>query len=224
MKQLFLKYHEKWAKEKIKLFLANINLSNNCFLLDLGGQGGAYMNRFKKYFKSNYRIIIADIDERALEEAKQNGYETRFMDGGQRFPFNDSEFDCIFCNSVIEHVTIPKEEAWQMGNHFKERSMEIQKGFANEIRRCSKSYYVQTPHRHFPLEAHTWFPLISFFPRKLQILSIKVLNRFWFKKTTPDWNLLDEYQMKEFFPDAQIFVIKKLGFKKEIIAIKPFHD
>ena len=223
MKKLFNKFHEKWAKEKINFFLSNINLPGNSTILDLGGHDGAYMERFKNYFGNSYNILIADINEKALKMATERGYKTRYLDGSKdAFPFREAEFDCIFCNSVIEHVTLPKDEIWAMHNDFERRSLVIQKKFADEIRRCSKSYYVQTPHRGFPIEAHTWFPFIGFFPRSLQIYSIKFLNKFWFKKTSPDWNLLDENQMKEFFPDAKIFVIKKAGFKKEIIALKHF--
>ena len=59
-------------------------------------------------------------------------------------------------------------------------------------------------------------------PRTLQVKLIKLLNKFWVKKTGPDWNLLDEKQMKSFFPEAEIIVIKKFGFKKEIIALSPY--
>lgn len=223
MKTVFLKYHERWAKEKIQFFLSNMDLPISSTILDLGGSNGVYMDRFKKDFGKSFNILIADINERSLESAREKGFETRYLDGGKEgFSFNDSEFDCIFCNSVIEHVTISKDEIWETRNNFRERSLLIQKKFADEIRRCSKSYYVQTPHRHFPIEAHTWFPFIGFMPRIIQVLFIKGLNKFWFKKTTPDWNLLDENQMKEFFPDAKITVIKKMGFKKEIIAIKSF--
>ena len=224
MKRLFAHHHEKWAKEKIQLFISNINLKPNDSVLDLGGQNGAYMERMKP-FLGGCEILIGDIDEKQLAEAERKGYETRYIDGSRdSLPFSDEEFDCIFCNSVIEHVTLPKNEIWHYGNHFRRRSLLVQRHFADEIRRCSKSYYVQTPHRHFPIEAHTWFPLISYMPRFIQIAAIKLLNTFWFKKTTPDWNLLDERQMQDFFPDAKIFVIKKMGFKKEIIAIKPHED
>ena len=222
MKKFFKKKHEKWAKEKIELFLSNINLPHDSSLLDLGGNNGAYMERMKDKL-NDFNILIADIDEDALNKAKQKGYETRYIDGSKdSFPFSEGELDCIFCNSVIEHVTIPKEQIWKTGNNFRKRSLATQKHFASEIRRCSKSYFVQTPHRHFPIEAHTWFPLINFMPRFIQIMAIKILNTFWFKRTTPDWNLLDEHQMKEFFPDAKIIVNRKMGMKKEIIAIKAF--
>lgn len=223
MKKLFSKYHEKWAKEKIKFFLSKINLPANSSILDLGGSNGAYMDRFKNDFGKQYTILIADIDEPALASARQKGFQTRIIDGSKdHFPFTDGEFDCIFCNSVIEHVTIPKAEIWTTTKDFKKRSLVIQQHFANEIRRCAKSYYVQTPHRHFLIEAHTWFPFIGYLPRKLQIALLKQLNKFWVKKTDPDWNLLDEHQMKTFFPDAEITVVKKFGMKKEIIAIKRY--
>lgn len=225
MKKLFSKYHEQWAIEKINVFLSKIKLPANCSILDLGGNDGAYMERFKKYFNPGNKIIIADIDDAALSKARERGYETQYVDCGKdRFPFPDKSFDCIFCNSVIEHVTVPKEEIWNTNNNFKERSLQIQRNFASEIERTAKSYYVQTPHRGFPVEAHTWFPFISYFPRTMQINAIKLLNRFWVKKTSPDWNLLDEKQMQEMFPSAQILVIRKMGFKKEIIAIKPYQN
>ena len=226
MKKLFSIYHKMWAKEKINLFIENINLPINSSVLDLGGGNGSYMKQLtniQENFNILNDILIADIDEKSLKKAREKGFKTKTIDGSKvNLPFKDSEFDCIFCNSVIEHVTISKNDVWKIKNDFKKRSLLIQKNFANEICRCSKSYYVQTPHRHFPVEAHTWFPFIGYLPRIMQVLFIKFLNKFWIKKTAPDWNLLDETQMKEFFPDAKIFVIKKMGFKKEIIAIKPY--
>jgi cyclopropane fatty-acyl-phospholipid synthase-like methyltransferase len=221
LKKLFKKYHEKWAFERISIFKSSIKLAAGSSILDLGGYDGAFMDRFKLHSANQYKILIADLSIAGLNKAKDKGYEVRIIDASKdQFPFRDQEFDCIFCNSVIEHVTIPKDEIWQQNNNFKSRSFQIQKHFANEIIRCSKTYFVQTPHKMFPIEAHTWFPFISYFPRRLQINAIKILNKFWYKKTTPDWNLLDEFQMKELFPDAEIRIIKKFGFKKEIIAIK----
>lgn len=224
IKKLFLKYHAKWANEKLNIFFNNVkNLPVNATVLDLGGSDGSYMDRMKKHFPNTYSMVIADIDESSLQIAKEKGYNVILMDASSGgFQFKDKEFDCIFCNSAIEHVTIDKDRIWTTIKSFRKESLEIQKKFADEIRRCARSYYVQTPHRHFPIEAHTWFPLISYMPRFLQIFTIRVLNTFWVKKTKPDWNLLDEKQMLSLFPDAKIFVLKKMGFKKEIIAIKTY--
>ncbi len=178
------------------------------------------MRMLRDDFNLSFKFIIADIDIFELSIAKSLNFETMHIDGGEKLPFLDKQFNCIFCNSVIEHVTIPKNEIWDINNDFRKRSYLIQKNFAQEIRRCAESYYVQTPHRSFPIEAHTWFPLVNIFSHDIQIFIIKILNKFWVKKTTPDWNLLDENQMKELFPDATIYVLKKIGLKKEIIAIK----
>lgn len=223
LKKLFIKYHEKWSNEKFKFFLDKIQLNKHETILDLGGGDGSYMDRFASSLR-NYKIIISDIDEDALYKAKKKGYDTKIIDGSsEKLPYNDKEVDCIFCNSVIEHVTIPKNQLWSSKSNsedFFKNCISIQKRFASEIIRCSKKYYVQTPHKYFPIESHTWFPFIGHLNRRNQLRLIKLLNKFWFKKTQPDWNLLTEEDMKLLFPDAEIFTIKKLGFKKEIIAIK----
>lgn len=223
LKQLFKKYHEKWAIEKFNFFLAKIQPSKGETILDLGGGNGSYMDRFSSSLK-DYKIVISDIDEPSLEKARSKGYYTTKLDAASNnLPYGDKEIDIIFCNSVIEHITIPKDELWterSYSSNFKKESLEIQKKFASEIIRSAKKYYVQTPHRHFPIEAHTWFPFISYLNRRTQVKVLKQLNKFWVKKTTPDWNLLTEHDMKDMFPDAEIIVNRKLGMKKEIIAIK----
>ncbi len=223
LKKLFKKYHEKWAKEKFIFFLSNVKPEKGETILDLGGGNGSYMDRFSSSLK-DYNVVISDIDEPSLEKARAKGYQTYKIDASSNdLPYGDKEIDCIFCNSVIEHITIPKDELWTERSkcaNFKKEALEIQKKFAAEIIRSAKKYYVQTPHRHFPIEAHTWFPFISYMNRRLQVKMLKQLNKFWVKKTTPDWNLLTEHDMKEMFPDAEIIVNRKLGIKKEIIAIK----
>jgi len=49
---------------------------------------------------------------------------------------------------------------------------------------------------------------------------IKTLNRFWFKKTSPDWNLLNKKNMTSLFPDSVIKINWLFGFPKDIIAVR----
>lgn len=63
---------------------------------------------------------------------------------GTRLPFLDGSFDIVFSNSVIEHL----------------RNRDAQMQFASEVRRVGKCFFVQTPHRYFPIEPHYLTPLI----------------------------------------------------------------
>lgn len=223
IKKMFKKYHEKWAREKFDFFLKNMQLSQHQTILDMGGGDGSYMDRFKDSL-NNFKVIIADIDEKAMQIARTKGYNIAKIDAANnRLPYHDQEIDCVFCNSVIEHITIPKDQLWSdrsRSENFFNEAFQIQEKFSTELRRVAKKYYVQTPHRAFPIEAHTWFPFVGYLNRKNQLRVIKIINKFWVKKTEPDWNLLDEHQMQKLFPDAEIIVWKKYGFKKEIIALK----
>jgi hypothetical protein len=91
---------------------------------------------------------------------------------------------------------------------------------ADVLRRVGRCFFVQTPNRRFVLESHSWLPLAGFLPRPLLIKVLKLSNRFWIKKTIPDFNLLDKDEMKKLFPDAEILSEKKFGMIKSIVAVK----
>jgi hypothetical protein len=118
-------------------------------------------------------------------------------------------------------VTIPKRNVWSLysGKIFKEKSLDRQKLFANEIRRVGKQYFVQTPNKHFLVESHTWLPFFSWLPRRVLIPALRFTNTFWVKKTSPDWNLLDQDEMSSLFGEATIVSERKIGLIKSIIAI-----
>jgi hypothetical protein len=79
---------------------------------------------------------------------------------------------------------------------------------------------VQTPYKYFIIESHSWLPvIIVFLPIIMQIKIIAFFNKFWPKKTVPDWHLLTIKQMKELFPEAKIIKEKSFFFTKSLIAI-----
>lgn len=57
---------------------------------------------------------------------------------GCNMPYTDNEFDVASSNGVIEHLG--------------SASRQVQ--FAKEVQRVGRSYFVQTPNRHFPIEPH----------------------------------------------------------------------
>ncbi len=82
---------------------------------------------------------------------REFGYRTVLLDGNEHLPVADKSFDVIFCSSVIEHITGPKDEAVALfkrdGRRFSELAFDYQKRFAEEIRRAGHAYFVQAPNR-----------------------------------------------------------------------------
>ncbi|MBA3986571.1 MAG: methyltransferase domain-containing protein [Flavobacteriales bacterium] len=192
-------------------------------MLDLGGGNGKYINSILPK-NQDFNVTISDILIDDLKYAEDNfKYKTTRLIEDKKLPFEDTAFDIVFCNSVIEHVTIPKNDIWILKStkKFQHLSFKRQQEFAEEIKRIGKSYFVQTPYKYFLIESHSWLPgFIVLLPRPLQIKTIKFFNKFWPKKTSPDWNLLTFKQMQQLFPEALIYREKILGFTKSLIAIK----
>jgi SAM-dependent methyltransferase len=168
-------------------------------------------------------VYIADIDEaRVCEGARRFGFVPVPIPESGRLPFADRYFDIVYCSSVIEHVTVPKAQIWQVrsGRDFRARARPRQHEFAREIRRLGKGYYVQTPNRWFPIESHTWLPLVGWLPRPWQVRVIAISNRCWIKRTSPDWHLLTARELRALFPGAEIRRERFMGLTKSLMAIR----
>lgn len=217
-----LRQHSRQKRQE--MFLETFSIDRDTKILDLGGNDGSYIASVLG--DSDFRpenVFLADIDRGTVESGSSRfGFIPVVLDESGQLPFDSSFFDIVFCSSVIEHVTLPKDQVWHCtsGKLFRKLALEKQKDFANEIIRVGKNYFVQTPYKWFPLETHTQLPFMSFIPRFILVPLIKVTNRFWIKKTQPDWNLLGKEDYRFFFPDATILEEKTLLFTKSIIAVR----
>lgn len=124
--------------------------------------------------------------------------------------FNDSEFDLVISNSVIEHLP----------------SREDQRRMACEIQRVGKFYWVQTPNLHFPLELHLCFPFVQYWPEKWRVAFAKVWP-FSFEKLRghPDGAVADAQvilltgnQLTTLFPGSELIREKFAGVTKSLIV------
>jgi hypothetical protein len=204
-----------------RLFIERLQPSATDKILDLGGGRGGYMAEIAPYHDN---VTIADVDPPMLEAAAQTyGFDTVCLDGSAKFPLPDRHYDVVFCSSVIEHVTGPKELIFDLldGARFDASARAAQANFAAEVRRVAKRYFVQTPYKYFPLEPHSFLPfLVVLLPRRWQVRLLDFAGRYWIKAVKPDFRLLTIKDMQALFPDAEIVLERYCGFVKSVVAIK----
>ena len=121
-----------------------------------------------------------------------------------RKAYHDGEFEIVFSNSVIEHVG----------------SDDRQRAFASEVRRVGRKFWVQTPSKWFPIEAHCGMPFWWFYPEYLR----RAFLRRWRKKL-PAWTemientrVLTRRQLIDLFPEAKIKVERFAGLSKSYVV------
>lgn len=220
IRRIAARQREVWHSARAALFLRLIQPERGARTLDLGGSDGEFMARVTE--SADCDVTIADIDPIGLARARERGFRTAMLTEGDTLPFDDGAFDIVLCNSVIEHVTVPKSVCVEKrfdNREWIETSLSNQRRFAREIGRVGRRYFVQTPHRAFPIEAHTWLPFVGWLPHQTLVNVVRVTDRVWVKRCGyVDWNLLDEPVMASLFPDARLHVERVLGMPKSIIA------
>jgi SAM-dependent methyltransferase len=227
LRNIFAVYSRKARARRAKILFGWVKIEPQWRLLDLGGGTGEHIHQI---LPGHRNVVIADLSADDLAVARTRfGYGTVQFDGSGRLPFADGEFDFVFCSSVIEHVTGPKDEVTAISDSivFRNTAAKYQAAFAAEIRRIAKRYYVQTPHKYFVVESHSWLPgVIVLLGRPAQISLLAAVSRsnLWPKSTSPDWNLLVPGEMQALFPDSEIAIERSFGLPKSIMAIKSASD
>ncbi|HWE15546.1 MAG TPA: class I SAM-dependent methyltransferase [Solirubrobacteraceae bacterium] len=119
-------------------------------------------------------------------------------DATRVLPFADHEFELAYTNSVIEHL---HPDAWG--------------GFAREVRRVARGWWVQTPAMSFPIEPHSLLPAAHWLPRPI---------RDWYWKlgagsNVAEIHILRRHELEALFGPA---LAEKLGpLTKSWIAFQP---
>lgn len=173
-------------------------------ILDVGGTPwSSFVSELK-----GHSVTYLNLDK-CEQEIRDGLPEGQFYVQGDAcdMPFEDGEFDIAFSNSVIEHV----------GRYSR------QEQFANEIRRVSKAFLVQTPYRHFPIEPHYNFPFVQYFPEWAERIVYKCWPFSWLKIHKMDFErafLLNRRQMRKLFPDAQLKVERAGLMVKSMTCVK----
>jgi len=123
---------------------------------------------------------------------------------------SNKSFDLVFSNSVIEHLY----------------TFENQIKMASEIERVGKRYFIQTPNKYFPIEAHYALPFAQYLPKNILyfLLTKTKVSRMilWDKDLARQYleeiRLLNEKEMRQLFPEAHILKEKALALTKSLTA------
>lgn len=170
------------------LFMEVLSLGPESKVLDLGvtpDQSLPESNFFEALYPWKNRVVAASIEDARWLETAYPGLKFVHTRPGP-LPFSDNEFDALFCSAVIEHV----------GNR------EAQRNFVSECLRVSKQFFLTTPNRQFPLDFHTFLPLIHWLPQRIHQATLHALGMdFWAK--TDNLNLLSPASLLGLFPKCQ---------------------
>jgi hypothetical protein len=148
-------------KEMFQKLSNLLNFENLQQVLDVGAtadKSHSESNFFEQFFPAKNKITAFSNQDAKFLETEYPGL--RFIQGnGLNMPFESNSFDLVFSSAVIEHVG----------------SFENQCKFFSECLRVSKKYvFLTTPNRFYPMEFHTYLPLIHWLPKKMhrKILSL----------------------------------------------------
>lgn len=199
----------KFRKKRFKLFEKFMeDVKDFHKILDVGGTKGFWDNvEYSKINNSHITLLnLVKIPSNNDNFTSITGNATDMKE------FNDKEFDVVFSNSVIEHLS----------------SYENQKKMAQEIKRTGKKYFIQTPNKRFPIEPHFIFPFWPYLPKFVKIwilmnfkighLRKKSNNKTEAEKIIGEFRLLTKKELMQLFPEGNILEEKFLFFTKSYIV------
>jgi len=98
--------YKRWACSRESAFLYLLEFDPEATVVDLGCGNGEFTMKIKEKIGCN-RIMGVDIDEKALNEARERGIIVRKADLNDSLPFKENSFDVVVSNQVIEHLFYP---------------------------------------------------------------------------------------------------------------------
>ena len=167
------------------LFMDAMQPTPETSVLDLGvtpDESLSESNFFEKLYPYTNKITAVSIEDVYSLEKSYPGLRFVQIQPG-KLPFADDEFDVVFCSAVIEHVG----------------DRAAQRAFIEEALRVSRRFFFTSPNRRFPIDFHTFLPLLHWLPRPLHQGALRCLGlEFWAK--TENLNLLTPEAFRGLFP------------------------
>lgn len=198
-----------FRSSRVRLFYKLFRIDERTRVLDLGG-GAVFWDLALSLGFPLPEVTVLNIRPPG-NQARE--YLTWVLGDARHTQFKDSSFDIVFCNSLVEHLG----------------DWEGQVRLAEEVRRLSGCYFVQTPDRRFPIEPHLLTPFIHWLPKSMQRRLIRDFT-VWGIATRPSRSYCEELfkelalisprEMRILFPDAGLVIERFLTLPKSIIAVR----
>jgi Methyltransferase domain len=182
-------------------FLTKMSVTEGMSILDLGG-------RAQFWDDVPFVLNLTILNLPGSVETCQSKHNIRYLEGDACHVdvIEYRSFDIAFSNSVIEHVGPANRQA----------------DLAREVRRLGGSYWVQTPSKWFPVEAHNGMPFWWFYPARVRRYFIdrwrRILPGNPWTQMIEETTVLSRGDLKHLFPEATVLVENFGGIPKSYIA------
>jgi hypothetical protein len=190
---------------RAKTFVERLNIRAGLKVIDLGGSPAIWQHVTAPLDITLVNLTYEQLTSLTSSRAEHHKF-TNVVGDACDVKFASNSFDLVFSNSVIEHVGDRDKRA----------------AFAREVRRLAPRYWVQTPAKSFPLEAHSGMPFWWYYPPHMRANYIKQ----W-KADMPLWAemvettaLVEKRELLSLFPEATIFAERYFGLTKSYTAYK----
>lgn len=121
-------------------------------------------NFLERWYPYRTQITMASLEDCAMLETFFPGTTFVRIEPDKALPFPDRYFDVGFSSAVLEHVGGVAQQLF----------------FLQELLRTSRSVFLTTPDRGFPIEFHTFLPLLHWLPKHLHRRMLTLLGQpFW---------------------------------------------
>jgi len=106
-------------------------------------------NAFEQFYPYTDRITATSFEDASGLEKIFPGL-TFVQTSGTTLPFADGTFTFAYSSAVLEHVG----------------DFAAQQAFVREVMRVADAFFIAVPNRWFPLELHTFLPVIHWLPKR----------------------------------------------------------
>jgi len=168
-----------------ELFVQFLQPTSSDRVLDLGVTPDTTLvesNLFEALYPHRANLVAASIEDASILEQRFPGLRFVQIQAGP-LPFKDDEFDIVFCSAVLEHVGTRDQQA----------------AFLEECLRVARRAFITTPNKGFPVDFHTFLPLLHWLPQRWHQAALRALGHDFFALTS-NLNLVGASDLPALFP------------------------